>query len=150
MSQPSGHHGGKGLATGTAGLSGSPGGPQFTMVPRFLVLSGAIATMETTARGRSGGGPWDGAETHRIMLEYDETSGLFAPVWLSIRPHEARHSWRLQVTPQFEHVVGLLVHRGVPIVWLTARWDWVGRNLMTPASPSYLVDFLKPVEICPA
>ena len=53
-------------------------------------------------------------------------------------------------TPRFEHVVGLLVHRGVPLVWITARWDWVGRNLMEPVSPSYLVDLLKPVEICPA
>jgi hypothetical protein len=120
------------------------------MVPRFLVLSGAIATVEATARERYGTGRSGGAEPHRIVLQYDETSGLFAPVWLCIRPHEARQSWRLQVTPQFEHVVGLLVHRGVPLVWLTARWDWVGRNVLEPVSPSYLVDLVNPVEICPA
>ena len=145
MTHRSGRLRGTGLVTGSAGLSGSPGGPRFTMVPRFLVLGEAIEAPDATARGRSAG-----ADPDRIVLEYDETSGLFAPVWHCIRPREARHAWRLQVTPQFEHVVGVLVHRGVPLVWLTARWDWVGRNLMEPVSPSYLVDLLRPVEICPA
>jgi hypothetical protein len=122
--------------------------PPFKMVPRSLVLTGTSLEADPTAWGQSGRSA--GLSPDRVVLEYDETSGLFAPVWLSVRPYQARHRWRLQVTTQFEDVVGLLVHGGVPLIWLTAQWDWVGRNLLTPASPSYLTEFLRPIEINPA
>lgn len=132
------------------GASSYQAEPPFRMVPRFLLLSATNSGGATTARYRAGAVRTVEDSPDRIVLEYDETSGLFTPAWLSVRPHEARHRWRLQITPQFEHVVGLLVHRGVPLIWLTPHWDWVGRNVMRPVSPRYLGDFLKPVEIIPA
>ncbi|MHC5543250.1 hypothetical protein ACYOEI_33935 [Singulisphaera rosea] len=123
---------------------GSGAQPSFRIVPRCLVLREAC--LDVAPASRPSGGPLSG----RVVLEYDETSGHVAPVWVSVKPDEAVGQWRLQVTPQFEEMVAVLVHRGVPLIWLNAHWNWVGANRMTPVSPSYLSHILRPVEITPA
>jgi hypothetical protein len=119
------------------------------MVPRYLVLSGTAQGDETTGRDQAETRRSGGSDADRIVLEYDDASGLLSPAWHSVRPGDARQRWRLQVTRQFEEVLGVLVHRGVPLVWLTTQWNWVGRNVLGPVSPRYLVEILKPVEVAP-
>lgn len=139
-----------GSAARVGSLDTAAAAPPFRMVPRYLVLSGTGQGEETNGRPQNDTRRSGGSDTDRIVLEYDESSGLVSPAWRSIRPEDARQRWSLQVSRQFDEVLAMLVHRGVPLVWLTTQWDWVGSNVLRPVNPRYLVEILKPVEVGPA